>query len=355
MSIKAIFNINKGDFTLDVNLNIPAHGITALFGTSGCGKTTLLRAIAGLDQHKNGCLKISDTTWQDENIFIAPHQRSIGYVFQEANLFAHLNVQQNIEYGLKRTPENKQKISLDQVIHLLGLNHLLKRKPIHLSGGEKQRVAIARALAISPDLLLMDEPLAALDMEHKQDILPYIESLHSSLDIPIIYVSHSADEVARLADYLVLIDEGKIKAAGKICEMLTRLDLPLAHGADAETLIEASVAEHDDEFQLTYLDFSGGRFTVAHKDLEIGSKVRLRVIARDVSITLEHQTGTSILNIFPAVVDDISPEGKSQMTVRLMVGGVPMLARVTRKSAAVLELEVGKCVFAQAKTVALLS
>ena len=188
-----------------------------------------------------------------------------------------------------------------------------------------------------------------------EQILPYIESLHNQLDIPVIYVSHSPDEVARLADHLVLLEAGRVVATGGIHEMLTRLDSPLARGTDAETLIEAAVAGHDDTYHLTHLDFAGGRFTVIRKPLPVGSTVRLRVAARDVSLTLEHQSGTSILNIFPATVDELIPEGEAQVMVRLMVGGVPMLARVTRKSASVLDLRPGKPVYAQAKSVALLS
>jgi molybdate transport system ATP-binding protein len=270
-------------------------------------------------------------------------------------LFAHLNVRRNLEYGLKRVPRKQRKVALEQAVELLGIASLLERKPTGLSGGERQRVAIARAVAVSPRLLLMDEPLASLDVNRKQEILPYIESLHNELDIPVIYVSHSPDEVARLADYLVLLEAGRVVGAGGIHAMLTRLDSPLAHGGDAESLIDAAVAGHDDTYHLTHLDFPGGRFTVIRKPLPVGSAVRLRVAARDVSLTLEHQSGTSILNIFPATIDELIPEGDAQVTVRLLVAGVPMLARVTRKSASVLDLKPGKSVYAQAKSVALLS
>lgn len=355
MSIEARFKLEKGDFSLDVELNIPARGITSLLGPSGCGKTTLLRAIAGLEQCQNGYLKVAGRVWQDADQFIPPHQRPVGYVFQESSLFAHINVRGNIEYGYKRLAKEERKISLDKAIELSGVGHLLQRKPDTLSGGERQRVAIARALAVSPGILLMDEPLAALDPARKQEILPYLESMHDELDIPVLYVSHSTDEVARLADHLVLLEQGRIIASGATGEMLTRLDLPLAKGEDAEALIKAVVAGHDDEYALTYLDFSGGRFTVSQKPLEIGKQVRLRVVARDVSLTLEHQADTSILNIFPVIIDEITPVGSSQFTVRLLAEGVPLLSRVTRKSAALLGLEKGKKVYAQAKSVALLA
>jgi molybdate transport system ATP-binding protein len=355
MTIEARFHVDRGGFSLDVDLCVPAHGVTALFGPSGCGKTTLLRAIAGLEHHRNGFLKVGDMTWQAAERFVPPHRRPLGYVFQEASLFAHLSVRRNLEYGVKRVPIEQRKVALAQAIELLGIGPLLERKPDRLSGGERQRVAIARALAVSPRLLLMDEPLAGLDVNRKQEILPYLESVHNQLDIPVIYVSHSPDEVARLADHLVLLEAGRVVGAGRIHEMLTRLDSPLAHGSDAETLIEAAVAGHDDTYHLTHLDFAGGRFTVIRKPLPVGSEVRLRVAARDVSLTLEHQSGTSILNIFPATVDELIAEGEAQVTVRLMVGGVPILARITRKSASLLDLKPGKSVYAQAKSVALLS
>jgi len=355
VSIEARFRIRRGEFRLDVSLCVPGKGVTALFGPSGCGKTTLLRAIAGLDRYRDGFLKVGDMSWQAADRFVPPHRRALGYVFQEASLFAHLSVRGNLEYGVRRVPRAERRVAVQQAVELLGIGSLLERKPERLSGGERQRVAIARALAVSPRLLLMDEPLAALDVPRKQEILPYIESLNRELNIPVIYGSHSPDEVARLADQLVLLDAGRVRATGAIGDMLTRLDLPLVHGSDAEALIEATVAGHDERYALTYLDFPGGRFTVPRKPLPLGSAVRLRVTARDVSLTLERQTGTSILNIFPATVDGLRPEGESQVTVRLSVGGVPMLARVTRKSAAVLGLQPGKPLYAQAKSVAVLA
>ncbi len=355
MSIEARFRIERDDFTLDVDLDIPAQGVTAVFGPSGSGKTTLLRALAGLERCRDGYLRMNDMLWQDGSRFVPPHKRSLGYVFQEASLFGHLSVRGNLEYGLRRLPKGARRLSLDRTIALLGIGPLLGRRATDLSGGERQRVAIARALAVSPRLLLLDEPLAALDQARKQEILPHLESLHEELDIPVIYVSHAADEVARLADQLVLLEAGRARATGPIADMLTRLDLPLAHGDDAETLIEAVVAGHDDDYDLTLLDFPGGRFSVPRKAVRVGQTVRLRVAARDVSLTLEPQTGTSILNIFPATIEALRPEGKARMMVRLRAGGVPLLSRVTRKSTALLDLREGKTVYVQAKSVALLS
>jgi len=314
----------------------------------------LLRVIAGLEICQSGFLQVGNLLWQNEQFFVPPHQRAIGYVFQEASLFAHLNVKKNLEYGLKRIRKEDSKVSLQQAIELLGIESLLTRQTSQLSGGEQQRVAIARALASSPKLLLMDEPLSALDLKRKHEIMPYLESLHDELSIPIIYVTHAPGEIARLADHLVLMDEGKITDTGSVSELFTRLDLPLAHGDKASSLIHAKVAEHDLKFNLSYLDFPGGRFTVSYKDLEINHPVRLRVIARDVSITLIHQSQTSILNIFPAVISEILPENDSQLMVRLSLNGVFLLCRLTKKSASLLDLSVGKAVYAQVKTVALL-
>ena len=355
MSIEARLQGNREGFFLDIDLRLPDRGITALFGPSGCGKTTLLRAIAGLEPDIRGTLKVAGQTWQDKNIFLPAHKRPLGYVFQQPGLFPHLDVRRNLQYGMKRLPAGKRRVSIDDAVSLLGIAHLLDRRPDQLSGGEQQRVAIARALAVSPGILLMDEPLSALDEARRQEILPWLESLHDELDIPVLYVSHSRDEVARLADQLVLIEEGHAMASGPIGELLTRLDLPLSAGGGAEALIEARVAGHDRDYGLTWLDFPGGRFSVVHSELEIGSPVRLRLLARDVSLTLEPQAGTSILNIFPATVDGLASDGDARVIVRLLAGGVPLLAQVTRKSADLLQLAAGKQVYAQAKSVAVLS
>jgi molybdate transport system ATP-binding protein len=354
MTIEARFTMDRGEFALAVDLALPARGVTALFGPSGCGKTTLLRAIAGLEKVAGGFLSVRGERWQDGQRFVPPHRRPVAYVFQEASLFPHLDVRSNLEYGARRAPDGKPGVPLDDAIGLLGIAPLLNRDPATLSGGERQRVAIARALAVGPDLLLMDEPLASLDHERKQEILPYLESLHRELEIPMIYVSHEPGEVARLADHMVLMDAGRALASGSVHEMFTRLDLPLAHDADAAAIVEASVAEHDDAYHLTELRFAGGRLTVARSDLPAGSAVRLRIAARDVSLTLAPQSGTSILNIVPATIDDLAEEDASQATVRLLADGVPLLARVTRKSVDHLGLKAGTPVYAQVKSIALL-
>jgi len=264
-------------------------------------------------------------------------------------------VRSNLDYGYKRLPTAARRLKFEHVIKLLGIEALLNRRSNQLSGGERQRVAIARSLLTSPRLLLMDEPLAALDVKSKSEIYPFLERLRDDLAIPIFYISHSPDEVARLADQMVLMQTGRIQAVGPIGEMLTRSDLPLAHGSEAESIIEATVVGHDDVYHLTNLEFAGGQFTVPHKELSPGQIVRLRILARDVSLTLEEQTNTSILNIFPAVINEIYEENPAQVTIRLDASGVPILSRITRKSASSLELIPGKQVYVQVKTVALLS
>jgi molybdate transport system ATP-binding protein len=353
MSVRARFHLLRGDFLLDVDLELPGSGVTALFGPSGAGKTTLLRAVAGLERDPAGYCRVLGETWQDQGRFLPPHRRPLGYVFQEASLFSHLSVRDNLAYGFRRVPAEQRRVGLGEVAALLGVEQLLARRPDTLSGGERQRVAIARALLTSPRLLLMDEPLAGLDRASKRDILPYLERLHDELAMPVLYVSHAADEVARLADHVVMLEAGRVRASDPIAEWLTRLDLASEQGDAAEAVIQAIVSGHDEEFHLSFLDFAGGRFCVARHGLPTGQPARLRVQARDVSLTLERQSGTSILNIFPATVDGLVEEGPGQVLVRLDLGGDYLLSRVTRKSATELGLQTGKAVYAQIKAVAL--
>jgi molybdate transport system ATP-binding protein len=354
--IKAVFNRVLGDFSLDVSVSMPGRGVTAIFGPSGSGKTTLLRNIAGLERAPGGYLAVNGDVWQDESaaVFRPVHRRSLGYVFQAANLFAHLSVQGNLDYGMHRIPLSERKVSLAQAIELLGIDKLLHRQPGTLSGGERQRVAIARALATSPQLLLMDEPLAALDVQRKAEVLPYLERLHTELDIPVLYVSHAPDEVARLADHLVLLDRGRVLASGPTRELMTRLDLPLAHGDAAASIIDAVVRRTEPEYHLSHAEFAGGQVSVLNPNLQVGQRVRIRVQARDVSLTLARQQRTSVLNIFAATVVSIAADSPGQAMVALDVGGCTLLARITQKSLEALNLQPGSPVFAQVKGVAVL-
>jgi len=355
MSIHARFRLPYPGFTLDADLELPSRGISAFFGRSGSGKTTLLRCIAGLERAPEGRLEIDGEVWQDGPRFVPTHQRPLGYVFQEASLFRHLSVRANLEYGRKRVPATARRVEWDRAIDLLGIGHLLERKPDRLSGGERQRVAIARALLTSPRLLLMDEPLAALDQARKDEILPYLEHLHDELEIPVLYVSHAADEVARLADHLVVLEDGKVLGAGPLADILTRLDLPIRLGEDAGVVLDAVVAERDAEWQLARVEFAGGSLWVRDSGVEIGRHVRVRILARDVSIGREPTTGTSIMNSFPATVGEIAADTHPALAlVKLDAGGAPVLARLTRRSAAALELAPGLPVWAQVKAVALI-
>jgi molybdate transport system ATP-binding protein len=354
--IQARFRLDWPGFVLDVDLELPGRGITALFGHSGSGKTAFLRCIAGLEQAA-GFLSVAGEVWQDDasRRFLPTWQRSLGYVFQESSLFPHLTVRRNLEYGLKRLKVTDRRVSLEYAIELLGIGPLLARLPGRLSGGERQRVAIARALAVSPRLLLMDEPLAALDLDRKQEILPYLQRLHDELEIPLLYVSHAPDEVARLADHLVAIEAGRVVASGPISEILSRLDLPIRLGEDAGVVLDAVVAERDATWHLARADFAGGQFWVRDAGFPVGHPVRVRVLARDVSLALEKHTGTSILNTLPANVVEIAEDAHPALVlVKLELGASPLVARLTKRSAAALDLRPGHAVWAQIKAVALL-
>jgi molybdate transport system ATP-binding protein len=354
--LRARFKLDYPGFSLDVNVDLPGHGVTAVFGHSGSGKTTLLRAIAGLERVLGGYLEVNGSVWQDDvqGIFLPTHQRPLGYVFQEASLFAHLNIRRNLEYGLKRVAAQQRRVSLAQAIDLLGIGHLLERMPDALSGGERQRVGIARALAVSPQLLLMDEPLAALDLKLKGEILPYLERLHDELDIPVLYVSHSPDEVARLADHLVLLEKGRVLASGELTELLTRLDLPLSQHEDAGVVLAGTVTARDAQWHLSCVSFAGGQLWLRDNGASLQQKLRVRILARDISLTLTPHTDSSILNVVSATVIALGDDHHPALTlIRLDAGGTPLLARLTRRSAAALDLYPGRAVWAQIKSVAL--
>ncbi|WP_461518019.1 molybdenum ABC transporter ATP-binding protein [Porticoccus sp.] len=354
-TLSARFQLDRPGFSLNVDLQLPCQGVIALFGHSGSGKTSLLRCIAGLEQSVKGALRFNGDIWQDSNTFIPTHQRRLGYVFQEASLLPHLSAQANLEFAIKRTSEVVTESDRHNIIDLLGIGPLLDRSPTQLSGGERQRVAIARALLSKPRLLLMDEPLASLDQARKQEILPYLETLKTSLDVPIIYVSHSADEVARLADTLVAMEDGKIVASGPLNNTLTRLDFPIKLGEEVGSVVQATVVERDSEWQLAKAAFDGGELWFRDGGHAIGSPVRVRVFARDISLSLQHHSDTSIVNSLPAVVEEISTEQHPGLAlVKLRVGNTPLVARLTQRSAHYLELAPGKPIWAQIKSVAII-
>jgi len=356
MNIHLQLDLGRADFDVSVDVQLPAHGISVIYGPSGCGKTTLLRCVAGLEPSARGRVQVGHEVWQDDaqNVRLPTHQRAVGYVFQEASLFEHLDVSGNLAYGLRRSRNHVSDTVLQQAIDLLGIGHLLKRRSHELSGGERQRVAIARALVTQPRLLLLDEPLAALDHARKQEVLPWLEKLRDDLNIPMLYVTHAVDEVARLADTLVVMHEGRIQANGPVAEVLTQAELPVVVGEDVGTLLTGVVLRLDAPWHLAQIGFAGGALWVRDSGLQVGQTVRLRVLARDVSVTLAAATDTSIQNHLPCVVEAITPDvHPSQTLLRLRCGDTVLLSRVTARGVHALGLYVGMAAWAQVKSVAL--
>lgn len=354
--IDARLQLRHPGFALDVHLCLPGQGVSVLLGPSGCGKTTVLRALAGLGRAQ-GHVRVSGDVWQDDarGLWRPVHQRPIGMVFQDAGLFEHLTVQGNLDYGWRRVRPSERRLRHDDIVGLLGIGHLLSRRPQGLSGGERQRVAIARALLTSPALLLLDEPLSALDAERKGEVLPYLERL-SETGVPMVYVTHSHDEAARLADHVVCLRDGRVQAAGPATELWTRLDTPLSQPDDAAAVLLAEVVRHEPEQGLSLLRLVGEEvalWTGLCPQAE-GHRLKVRVLARDVSVSLSAARDSSIINILPAVLASMGegPQGSVLLRLRLH-GGACLLARVTRRSVEHLGLHAGQAVFAQVKGVAL--
>jgi molybdate transport system ATP-binding protein len=356
-SIRGEFRGVLGGFTLDATFSVPARGITGLFGPSGCGKSTVLRCLAGLQYLPGSFCAVDDDIWQDDRIFRKPYQRPIGYVFQEASLFAHLSVRRNLIYGTPRGNAGAGGIGFDEVIELLGLEKLLQRSPQNLSGGERQRVAIGRALLSQPKLLLMDEPLSALDRLTKDEILPFLERLHARLSLPVIYVSHDMAEIERLADHLLLMQAGNVLASGPLNILQSDPGLPLAKARDAAVNFDAQVDGYDPGYGILSLRIDGGHLLVPASPHPVGDVMRLRIAAGDVSLAAAAPRGSSILNALPARIVSRSPVGDNEILVVLALGhdgaGARLLARVTRRSWDQMQLAEGLDIFAQVKGVAL--
>jgi molybdate transport system ATP-binding protein len=359
-SIDVTFKGRLGRFDLDASFVVPAKGVTGLFGPSGCGKTTVLRCIAGLTHLDDGHCVIDGDLWQEGiDTFRPAFSRPVGYVFQEASLFPHLSVTANLLYAThgRRPALPRDSIGFDEVVALLGLQTLLDRSPRHLSGGERQRVAIGRALLSQPKLLLMDEPVSALDRQTKDEILPFLERLRDTLSLPVLYVTHDMSEIERLVDHLVLMQSGHVLASGPLAELQSDPALPLAGRRDAAVTFDAITTAYDPAYRLATLQVHGGHFTVPHAETIIGQHHRITIGAGDVSLARELPRQTTVLNVLPSRILSVAPTNDYQMVAVLGLGdegkGARLLARVTKHSWDHLKLSVGLAVYSQVKGVAL--
>ena len=344
-----------GSFSLDAAFTT-GGGVTALFGRSGAGKSTVLNLIAGLARAESGRIAVDGHVLYDSasGVALPPHTRRVGYVFQEGRLLPHLTVRHNLLYGRFFANGRSAVLSLEQAVELLGIEHLLERRPGALSGGDKQRVALGRALLANPEVLLLDEPLASLDAPRKAEILYYVERLRDEVRIPIVYVSHSLEEVVRLADSVVLMSEGRVLGTGPVREMMSRVELrPYLGRHEGGAVIEARVADQDLETGLARLEFDGGAFEIPDVEALPGERVRIRVRARDVSIALTRPSGLSIRNVLAGTVVELGADEGSSLDVRLDLHGTALLARITRKSADELGLRPGLPVYALIKAVSI--
>ncbi len=347
--------LSRPDFMLDVDLVLPGEGITVLFGPSGSGKTTLLRCLAGLEQAQ-GKVVINQQIWQDSSHqqMLPVWKRDIGYVFQEASLFEHMDVRANLRYGITRTDRVGAEQALQVAVKLLGISHLLDRSIPSLSGGERQRIAMARALATQPRILLLDEPLASLDVARRKDVIPWLEQLHHELKIPIVYVTHSMEELTRLADHVVFMEKGKVKLQGPIGHVLSNPDFAASVGMEAGAILQGLVVEKDNHYHLCGIDVQGARLWLPQIDLAIGSSVRIHVHASDVSLAKSEPHDSSIQNKLPVMIESIHGDvHPARCLVKVRHRDQHLLVRVTRKALDMLDIGVGSTVWAQIKSVAL--
>ncbi len=350
--LQARYRLERRDFTLDVNLDLPSSGVTGLFGASGSGKTTLLRCLAGLERAATGRFVLDGVVVDDtgNDVRLSPAERGIGVVFQEPRLFAHLDVEGNVRYGSKRS-RREAFVEFDELVDLLGIDRLLSRRASVLSGGEAQRVAIARALMSAPRLLLMDEPLASLDQRRREEILPFLENLHARLPIPMVYVTHQLDEILRLADALVVVEEGSVVAGGNLGDILADAAAAGLGSANAGVVLEATAGNADVEHGMTPVTTAAGTLWVTGCH-EPGLGLRVIVRANDVSVSLAPLADTSIQNSLPVTVAGLDEEADATILLRLKADGQPLLARVTRRAAEELGLAPGRAVYAHVKSAA---
>ncbi len=361
MTLRAAIKLQRSQprsrFKLDVDFELAAQGITALYGQSGAGKSSILRCVAGLERQGIGTISFADHEWQSthKRVFLPPEQRAIAYVFQDNRLFPHLNVKDNLQYALRRRFAAHGPCIAD-VVDWFGLAALLAHYPAHLSGGEARRVALARAALSAPQLMLLDEPLSGVDQSRKNDMLVAIRRLQQQLACPMLYISHHIDEVSQIADHLMLLEAGKIISQGPLIELCSRIDASLAHEQDAAAILQCRVVGNDADFALTEVSCGDEqRLFVSNSQLQANQLVRIRVPARDVSIALSRPHDSSILNILQTQIDALEDTHSSRVLLRLRIGEQSLLARITRKSVQQLGLQVGMSVYAQIKSVALLN
>jgi len=364
-SFNVQFELSLSNNAFSIDLDLPNQGVIGVFGESGSGKTTLLRVISGLQPINNGHICFNNTIWQKGTFHLPVHKRPIGYVFQEASLFSHLSIKENLQFAEKRAWTEKQNalkstsLNKNDIYYILNIEPLLNKQPHHLSGGERQRVAIARALMINPSILLMDEPLSALDYSRKQEVLSYLDTLKSELRIPIIYVSHSTTELARLADYLVVLEEGKVITHGDINQVLTQTDLPSYLQKDVGVILSTRVIEKDKIWSLQKVSFynnaPSAELWINDSATKIGDSLRVQIFAKDVSIALSKSSDSSINNILPCSILSIQKDTQGMMLIELNIGNDILFAKITQRSANHLQLQIGMNVWAQIKSVALIS
>lgn len=353
--IELRFGTHLGALDLDVDVVLPSRGVSAIFGRSGAGKSSLINAVAGIVEPTRGRIAVGGRIFfdHDASINLPIEARGVGYVFQDSRLFPHLSVTGNLRYGLKRS-RGPRPVDWDSVIDVLGLTQLLDRRPHHLSGGERQRVALGRALLRQPDLLLMDEPLASLDAPRKAEVLPYIERLAQEFALPVLYVSHSIEEVTRLADHLVIVSEGRTVASGELADIMSRPEhSPLIGRYEAGSVLDCTVLQHNDDYALTTLRFADGQLRVPRIDLDPGVAVRVRIRARDVALALSRPMDVSISNKLPGRIAGITPLEGPYADVAVNLGSTSLRALVTRESCDRLGLQTGTAVWAMVKSVAL--
>ena len=348
--------LERASFELNIQTRLPAKGIHGILGASGSGKTTLLRCLAGLESHAIGRIDIGEKCWLDSQrkIFVPTWQREVGYVFQEASLFPHLNVLGNLKFGVTRVKTTAAQSALNEAIDLLGLEHLLKRHTAELSGGERQRVAIARALATRPKLLLLDEPLTAVDQNKKNEIYPWIEKLKSELNIPILFVSHSIEEIARLTQHLLILEKGQVLCLGPTIDLMSSLETPFDFGDQTSVLIMGQVHDIETQWNLAKISFEQHHLWVENRNFSLHQMIQIRILAKDVSLSLYQPQDSSIQNTLACTITGVQQNlNAHQSLVQMECGSSKLLAKITKKAFASLNLTVGTPLWAQVKTVAL--